>query len=292
MRYLVYPVQLTAICLLLLGSGAAFADAQAQHADALARIKAAAHQRALFQTMAKSTCFLMAGVAPQLQAEQAFIASMMFDDNAAALRSGQGEGIAGPESDPVILAGLDGIDTQWATFAPASRQVMSGDFHAIPVQQLIRLDPVVSSNLEALVEQVAETYRTRLVTRQEMVRTISQAAGQSMLVRKAAKALCYIGIDLSQARMRDELAHAIDRFETILTAMEFGDFDLEIVDPPTLAAIKQVMEMKDVWTRLRPLLERGLGDQPVGRETLTEVAALTDEMAGLTDGMVALYLEQ
>lgn len=291
MRALFYLLRLAVLCTLGLSGTMAAGDQHVQHLDALARIKVAAEQRTLVQTMAKSTCFLMADVMPQAQAEQAFIASMMFDDNAAALRNGQAEGITDPEADPQILGHLDQLDELWQVFAPASRQVMSGDFHAVPVQQLISLDPVVSGTLETLVVDVAQTYRARMVTRQDMISTVTHAAGQSMLVRKAVKELCYIGIDLTPGRMRTALRTSIDSFETILAAMELGDFDLEIADPPSLAAIKQVMEMKDLWARLRPLLEQGLQAEAVAGQTLVEAAALGDEMVGLTDGMVVLYLE-
>ncbi|GFE49865.1 hypothetical protein So717_16180 [Roseobacter cerasinus] len=280
-----------AAALATIGSAFAAADLQQQHADALARIKTAAQQRTLAQTMAKSTCYLMAGVSPQMQAEQAFMASMMFDDNASALLSGGAEGITLPESDASTLAALARISEVWAVFAPASRQVMSGDFHAVPVQQLISLDPVVTGHLEDVLLLLDGVYRQRLVTRQEMVNTVIHAAGQSMLARKAMKELCYITIDLMRARMQQDLRTTIDQFDRVLAAMETGDFDLGIADPPNLAAIKQVMEIKTLWAELRPVLERGLLPEPPDREILAQAAELGDSIVALTDGMLALYLE-
>ncbi|WP_300058288.1 hypothetical protein [uncultured Roseobacter sp.] len=277
--------------LLALLGPAVLADVQARQADALARIKAATEQRTLLQTMAKSTCYLMAGVAPQLQAEQAFIASMMFDDNTAALRDGQVEGLTEEDIDAQILSELDRIDQVWRTLAPATRQVMSGDFHAVPVQQLITLTPVAAAHLDALVVRVAEVYYARMVTRGELISTITHATGQSMLMRKAIKEFCYVGIDLMRDEMRGGLGQSIEAFERILDAMETGDFDLEIVDPPGLAALGQMMEIRNVWTDLRPLLERGLQEAPIGPEMLAEVAKMGDEMVALTDGMVLLYLQ-
>lgn len=280
-----------AVALVTGGSAISAADPQDQHADALARIKAGAEQRTLAQTMAKSTCYLMAGVSPQLQAEQAFMASMVFDDNAAALISGGAGAITGPESDAAVLAELAHINEAWAIFAPASRQVMSGDFHAVPVQQLISLDPVIAGHLDDAVQLLDNIYRDRLVTRKEMVSTLIHAAGQSMLARRATKELCYITIDLLRTRMQQGLRRTIEEFDRVLAAMETGDFDLEIMDPPNLAAIKQVMEIKALWAELRPMLERGLQPEPPDRKTLAEAAELGDQIVALTDGMLALYLE-
>ena len=291
MRVLFGGVRVMAICLAALGGSVLRADLQAQQSDALARIKIAAQQRALVQTMAKSTCYLMADISPQMQAEQAFIASVVFEENITALRSGEAEGIVAAENDATILADLDRVEEVWRTFGPASRQVMSGDFHTVPVQQLIALNPLVAAHLETLVSHVATTYKERLVTRQDMISTVTHAAGQSMLARKAVKELCYIGLDLLPAEMRADLVQSIERFEQIMAAMEMGDYDMGIVDPPSLAAIKQVMAMKDLWAELRPLLDHGVKSGEIDRETLVQAAALSDEMVALTDGMVALYLD-
>lgn len=272
-------------------AGSLLAQTPLSPQEKMVRLRIAGDQRLLVQKVVKSACFVMADVNAQTNAEDALEAVTAFERNARVLRQGGDTPALGPEVHDEILQHLTALDEIWYSFGPAARQVMSGDLHSVPVQQLTSLNPTALDEVDAMIVQMGERYPAATFSAEQIASTMTLAVRQSMLVQKAVKELCFYALDVNAAQMQAGLAQSIAEFEEGMVAMELGDFDRGIIDPPGLAAIRQVMDMKETWDQLRPLLDTALSGQPVSRADLETASDRAMALHLLTEGMIELYLQ-
>lgn len=280
-----------AVALGVVIAGSVWAETPLSPQETMVRLRIAGDQRLLVQKVVKSTCLVMADVNAHKNAEDALVAVTAFERNAQVLRKGGGTPALRPEVHDEILQHLTALDEIWYSFGPAARQVMSGDLHSVPVQQLTALNPAALEQLDAMIVQMSESYPAATFSSEQIASTMTLAVRQSMLVQKAIKELCFYALDVNAAPMQAGLAQSIAQFEEGMVAMELGDFDRGIIDPPGLAAIRQVMDMKGTWDQLRPLLDRALSGMTVSRADLEVASDHAMALHLLTEGMIELYLK-
>ena len=183
----------------------AFGDVIADERETWARISLAGTQRMLAQQIARSTCYVMTGVKTSYFTTEATTAADAFERNIHALEHGSPEFGLSVEDDAGARQSLTDVYDVWTTFGPAARQVMAGDFHAVPVRQLIRLDGPITARLEASSMKIEDVHRDKLIARKQLASTINVASRQQMLIMKVAKLYCLIALDIDRDQMLAEL---------------------------------------------------------------------------------------
>lgn len=264
-------------------------DVIAKEQETWRRIETIAMQRQLAQRIEQATCYVMTGVETAHFSSVAAEAADIFDRNLMALVAGSADLGLSPETDPNAIEALKTVMRLWEQFAPAARQVMSGDLHSIPVRQLINLDLPLLQVTEFAAQSIKTVHQDRLVARKAVASTLDIAARQRMLAVRLAKSFCYVALDLNRDAMIADMQTAIAEFETALVAMEFGDYDMEVIDPPNLAVMSALMDVRTAWTAFQAHLELALEEPATAAANLSDVAAQSDVLSDLSGKVVALY---
>lgn len=280
------------LCFLLcLGANpvSAAQDVIAQEQETWTRIATAGQQRMLSQRIEQAACYVMAGLDADTFSVIGSEAADLFQSNLSALTQGGADLNLPPETEPDVLAALSKLNAHWQMFEPAARQVMAGDLHAIPVRQLIVFDLPLLALTEEATHVIKTVYAEKLVARKRMASTINIAARQRMLAIRMAKNYCYITLNLSRDAMIADLLDVMDQFEAALKAMEFGDFDLEVVDPPSLAVMSALMDVRNAWTEYQTLLQVAIDDPAAAEQDLVTVAQGGQNLRVLSNAVLELY---
>lgn len=265
---------------------------EAQIKAQMARVNMAAAQSYLIQMIAKSTCFTMAGHNVAENARQTEATVQIYAAQVGHLIRGHPALGFAAEEDAEILARFEANAAAWTTYQAAARQIVAGDLHAVPMAQVLNLAPVVLSNANAVFEQISTVHRAQTFRRKALTNTINMAGRQRMLIQRAAKAHCYIALDIDVQKMRQSLAASVTAFETALSALENGDFDLNIIDPPSLAVLAGVAEIRRAWDLYKlPLLRAIEGQRPTPEE-VREVERTNMPLLAMADALLLHYDDQ
>ena len=259
---------------------------------AIVRLQVAAKQRYFVQSVAKSGCFALTAHNPKGNAEQASRSITNFDRSNEILISGDSALDLGPEEDEATLQAIVEMQANWQTFSAATRQIASGDWHSVPIAQVLRLNPVILDEVGAAVQLIMTTHTGDLATQKKYAATINIAGRQRMLVQKAAKEICFIALDIDTDRMRETLLETIDTFEVSLYALENGDYDMSVIDPPSLAVLVKVSEVRALWDSYRATIERITQSAEPSFEDVAFVEQTSEPLYQLSDELVGLYIKK
>ncbi|MFK7877589.1 MAG: type IV pili methyl-accepting chemotaxis transducer N-terminal domain-containing protein [Paracoccaceae bacterium] len=267
-----------------------FADVVRDEKRVWTRILLAGEQRYMQQRIEKSACFAMTGVETLWFRDDAMRAADTFNANLDVLQSGNGDLDLPAEDSPEVLERLEKTVQFWAKFEPAARQVMNGDTHTIPVRQLMDWDALFLAELQQTAEVIQAVHKQNLLARQSLASTIDVASRQQMLATRMAKSYCYIALDLRRAEMKSQLVADIEEYKRAMKAMEFGDFDLEVIDPPGLKALMAVSQMNENWETLHEMFDTILQLPNLGTDQLMDVSNISVELSRLAGTMIDIYL--
>ena len=263
--------------------------AQGATSDASVRIDSSGRQRMLSQRMAKASCFVMIGVAPDAHSAEALQAADEFEAVLDGLLNGSSTYGLQAEADAQTVDLLRQVSGLWDSFGAAVRQLASGETYSVVVTQIIQNDLPVLQTMHKAVELIT-TNNPVPDARPTMAGTISVAGRQLMLSQKMAKEFCYILADISADRMRDALTDSVALFETTLRQLTRGDYDAGIIDPPNLAVISALSEVEAEWAAYRAVLTKVLNSEPVSHEELESAAQLANTVLARAHRVVGLYV--
>ena len=258
---------------------------------AIDRINIAARQRFLVQQISKSTCFAMSSHNPADNGANAWTALDTFNASFDVLIQGSPDQGLEAEKNAAALAALDASRSNWTTFEAATRQIVSGDWHSVPVAQVLNLNDMVLSDVNKAVDQIIETHTKHLTTRKAFAATVNIAGRQRMLVQKAAKEMCFISLEIEQDSMRADLVQTTDLFEASLNALENGDYDMSVIDPPSLAVLVKISEVRALWKKYRVILDKVTSGDPPNADEVAFIETKSESLYRLSDDLVALYLK-
>ncbi len=267
-------------------------DVLAREQRAIARINIAARQRYLVQSVAKSGCFALTKHRPQQSASEAWLRIIDFDASFQTLLEGNPELDVLPEKNADVIAAIASTELNWFTFRAATQQIISGDWHSVPMRQLIDLNGTVLSEVNAAVDQLIETHSSDLYTQKAYAATVNVAGRQRMLVQKAAKEMCFISLGIAEDAMRASLAETVDLFGVSLDALENGNFDMSVIDPPSLAVLSKISEVRVLWDMYRDPLEAAAHGAAPPFEDVAFIEETSGQLYALSDELVSLYVNR
>jgi hypothetical protein len=153
------------------------------------RINLAGRQRMLSQQMALYSCLVMAGVETERFIAKVDSAARQFSQYLAALRDGSEDLRVQAEHDSDVLARLKDVHDVWYTLEAATRQISAGDFHPVPLKQVITLNIEVLTRSDDAVRAIQSAYLTQMTDPALAKPSMSRAASgccRSASARKSA----------------------------------------------------------------------------------------------------------
>lgn len=154
-------------------------------------------KKTVLHSLARDACFLMSGI--DGTDFEARVSSSLVDM--------QGDGADGRNP-----AAMDQLNAQIQTLSPALRQIIAGDFHAVPIRQLLTLEPAAQADLTALLVTFDRAASAEGKSMAAPVRTVNE---QKMRVQKMTKEACFVSRGISAAANRASLAETIAIFSEV-----------------------------------------------------------------------------
>lgn len=231
-------------------SAAPMADTAQDHANAVME------KKALLQSITRDACFKMAGIQGKDFGRRATVAIDGMYEALDVLRERYQQDVPGPRS----LDRLAMIDTHWQTLSPALQQVSAGDYHAVPVAQILRLEPALQTELAGI------HAKYQLSAGGTGLREI--ALVQKMRVHQLTKEACLVLRDISAEANRKRLSKTMADVDAVLSA-----------DPLHLNTA-QMASLSEHWVPLKTLLVDLLQADQVSDASKVQLSRLSDALIG------------
>ncbi|WP_300058291.1 type IV pili methyl-accepting chemotaxis transducer N-terminal domain-containing protein [uncultured Roseobacter sp.] len=273
-----------------LGGSPAEASEITAESNANAHMNLAGRQRMLTQQLARNACFVMAGVEPERFAAKTEENVQQFNGVLVGLRAGDVTLGMLPEEDPGILAALEEVEELWATLGPAARQISAGDYHSIPMAQLITLNTATLKRMHETVLAMTETYQSADIPA-AMLKTVGVAGRQRMLTQKVSKEACFSIIGLDGLGAPELVDATVAEFDTAMAALLAGSEAEGILPPPTQAVTRQLETAQGSWQALKDLLQQIRAQPDVDHDTRVRLAYMSDDVLRQMNEAVNLYVQ-
>lgn len=261
-----------------------------KESDARNRMNFAGRQRMLTQQITRNACFVMADADPVRYVAKTEDNARQFNAVLTGLREGDADLGILAESNPEVLAALAQVEDLWATLGPAARQIAAGDYHSIPMEQMINLNMTTLSVMQSAVETMAQRYQNGDVSA-EMVATVALAGRQRMLTQKVSKEVCFRTIGLETAGANELVQKTITDFDAAMVKLQEGAPADLILAPPNEQVRQQLQVTNAAWLELKTLI-REIKQQPEpDREKLVTLANMSDHVLKEMNKAVQLYIQ-
>lgn len=193
------------VAAVLMATSAQASDPVSGMAGAQQDARPVAHQiiakQILLQSIARDACFRMAGMDSKDFGARV-TASLAEMDSAV-------EGHAGTDA-------LDRFSVQWQTLSPAVQQVVAGDFHAVPIRQVLTLEVAAGSEFATVLDAVDAGTMAQDSDETLHIRTLKE---QQLRVQKMTKEACLVSRDIAPVENRANLAQTVGLFMDAHTAI-------------------------------------------------------------------------
>ncbi len=271
-------ILLTVLAALALASGANPADAQgvgniqdmleavvtkAKNVDLSTAINLAGRQRMLIQKMSKEACFVALGIAPEDNRKRLHEDIRMFEETLHGLRNGSRRLRLVPARDPEILKQIGVVERMWKGFKPLL-------LHAGAPRTEEAIRGIAKYNMPLLKEmnRVVELYERHASRKASSIsRKVNLAGRQRMLTQKMTKEACFIALGIEPEKYRAELAKTAATFDRVLDGLIDGDRELGLGRTFEQAPRRQLLKVKELWKKFRPLLKG-----PYDRDVLNRIS--------------------
>lgn len=250
----------------------------------------AGRERMLTQQLTRNACFVMAGVAPERFAQRTEDNVKDFDRVLIGLRDGDAELGLLPETDPGVLAALDEIEALWDQFRPAAQQISAGDFHTIPMQQLVSLNMATLKQMHETVMTMADIYTNDNMP-PDLLKTVAVAGRQRMLSQKVSKEVCFKIIGLDGLGAPELVDATIQEFDDAMALLMTGSEANGILPPPNDATLAQLQVTNATWQEFKQLVTDIRDDADVPEETKIRLSNLSDQVLKEMNAAVQLYVQ-
>ncbi|MCV3271161.1 type IV pili methyl-accepting chemotaxis transducer N-terminal domain-containing protein [Roseobacter sinensis] len=273
-----------------LGQAPAVSAETTAESNAGTRINLAGRQRMLTQQMARNACLVMAGVDPERFVAKTETNVQQFNDVLAALRYGDETLGLLPETNAEVLAALARVEALWATLGPAARQVAAGDFHSVPMAQLINMNMATLAEMHAAVLTIQTAHQTDNIPA-GLLKTVQVAGRQRMLTQKISKEVCFAIIGLGDLGSRELVETTMRDFDSAMAKLMGGSEEDGIIAPPSDAVKRQLELTNGTWMEFKALVAAISDDTDVDHATRVQLANISDQVLKEMNQAVGLYVE-
>lgn len=216
----------------------------------------------LLQSMKRDACFKMAGIAGKDFGTRVSATVTEMKQSLTKLRAQHQTSGGGLN----VVDQLDAFDTHWDTLAAALQQVSAGDFHAVPLQQILTLEPQAQGVLEDIhVSFVAQDAGIRTKAQQDT----GDILLQKMQIQKLTKEACLVLRDISA---EDNLTRLL------VTEAQFGralEASVAAARGPERARLD---DLKATWQEFTDLLKTLKGEAEVSDTDKLRLSVLSDDL--------------
>lgn len=251
------------------------------------RINIAGRQRMLIQRVARGSCFVLKGVAPEKHLAMAQSAIELFETSQKWLRHGSAEEGVLEETASSVLERLDIVDYHWETLGAANRQIGHGDLKRVVMLQLVNMTDQVmvfaNETVQALVKRSKNSQLDPAVAK-----TIDVAGRQRMISQRAAKEFCFLVLGAYPNLQRQKLARSIALFEESLTDLEYGRHGL--IAPPNVKVERLLAEVRTHWNPLKQMLRDAIDGKIYDTEAMVHIAKLSEDVLVNMNKAVSAYV--
>ncbi|WP_300019209.1 hypothetical protein [uncultured Roseobacter sp.] len=211
--------------------------------------------------MTRDACFKMAGITgKEFGARVTFTVGYM-EQSIQSLR--EGHKTAG-HSD-MVSDRLEAFAGQWQTLSAALQQVSAGDYHSVPVQQILQLEPALHSELSEI-HAVYAAERPKDHT--------DAVLAKKMQIHKLIKEACFVLRGISTEKYTRYLNASVTEFGEALN-MAHRHFE-----PETVQALD------GTWQEMKELLTELVAADKVSDVHKIRLSSLSDEMIAKLSAML------
>lgn len=263
------------LCLLALSAGAALAQSDGHLRVTLLTEQA---QRAL--RVAKSTCFVMSGSQSQLHAETALHEAQAFEQMMKALIDGA--------ADPALSTELSRIQRMSFGVTRSAEQIVSGDFHSVPMRLLLSRNQDVADGLLAAARAAGPRYLEGDFSAEHQA-ALLHLAGQRILIEELLRDLCYVRLSLGAAELPAQMIEKIAVFESINTALIEGDAVRGLPGAPNIGIKLGLGQVASKWVALRDLLAAAANGEALEVRDLQKASVIGETLSQRLTRLMGKY---
>jgi hypothetical protein len=243
------------------------------------RIELTARVRAISQRVAAASCYSHAGIDTDAFNAIATDGLAEFATLIAALEKGDPNlGLTRAEEARKVLAGIRGINLQWAPFNAAAMTILDGSAPDEGWAFVARQNLNLMHSSKYLVAELVAEYANPPELLQSHALTLDIAARQMALSQQMAKELCGISSANTVLGKKERLKNAARLFDASLNALRNGLDAAGVISPPTpeiKAALEAVTaDWENVKAEIATVVEAGSVDAAVSLELFKKLDAI------------------
>lgn len=246
------------------------------------RLQSVGLQPVLVYQMSKSVCLVMMGAQAQHNAETAFVVSQQID---AALRE--------LRQDRATLGDGTELATELSHLAAgmtaSARQIVSGDFHAVPMQILLDRHGAVTAQARQIWGELGEEWSTE-PSYQTYLTTLAGVYELDALAQEVLLDLCFVRMDIKRAAKLASLPDKIARFELLAQALKLGDDSLGFSKAPNINAKFGYDKVTAKWKTLRSILDQALEGQALEVDDIQLASVMSDAIHKQVTDILGRYV--
>lgn len=265
----------------------AAAPVVAQDASAT-RLELLAQQMRRAYVIAKSTCLVMSGTQVQQHSEAAFIESVEFQDIMTGLIEGDSARGLNPEENPKLRVDLVEIQTYALGLTVSASQVVSGDYHTVPVGLVLTRNQGVGRQMKINLWAATQRY-SPLHQTSEIRNAIYQLELQRALVEELLRDICYARLNIGPRRLAAQMSEKMSRFEDINTSLLNGNAALGIGEAPNAGIKIGLGQVASKWISLRALLEAAVQGEAQDLRDVELASVIGNTMSGKLRKLITAY---
>jgi len=229
----------------------ALAEEDVAYSD-LKRIKLSLQKEALVLKMTHAACYALGGLNPERKKDLALDLMANYGTTLDTFREGASSLGVLPETETEILNQVDALEEVWENYSRAMEQVVSGNHHALIVEQMLDSysDLAVASN--ALAINFIEHYGGDALG-EEIGQALQVSARHAMLSQRMVKEMCYVYFGVGGQTMAFHLRKTIEAVEAGFLTLIDGD---ETLSPPTNDRVEENLRMaQQLWMDVKKVAE-------------------------------------
>ena len=271
----------------LLGTFLAAAPVVAKDASAT-RLELLAQQIRRAYVIAKSTCLVMSGTQAQQHSEVAFMESFEFQDIMTGLIEGDSARGLTPEENADLRGDLEEIQAYALGLTKSASQVVSGDFHTVPVGLILTRNQGVARQLKDTL--LAATQRYSPPDQSDEIRNaIYQLELQRALVEELLRDICYARLNIGPPTLGAQMSEKISQFENINASLVKGNAALGVGKAPNASIKIALGQAASKWISLRALLETAVRGETQDVRDVELASVIGNTMSAKLTKLIVAY---
>jgi hypothetical protein len=283
-------VMLCCVLAFLAGQGVASGPRITAKMEAGNKINHTGNQRLLSQELILSVCMVLSNADAAAFAERAWFAADEFEQVLDGLGAGSNDLGLARETNPQILAALGDLRQSWQVLGPATRQIVSGDRHSVPVTQVLQLDAQMRRQAEQAVRLVEQHYGA-VALEPDLARAINLISRERMLLAQVAKDACFISINLSRGHSQAEITAAVGQMEQAMALLLEGDAEAGIAAPPNGFIPFSLKKITRKWEKLRPRIDQLARGEALDLAELRSFVQDCKDLSKAVQAVAVLYIK-